>query len=61
MDCQNTNPVLKKVLNNNSRAFAFNNGGIIKLGEFINYMNSHKKISEILLLHSGIVVVLSNK
>ena len=61
MDCQNTNPVLKKVLNNNSRAFAFNNGGIIKSGEFINYMNSHKKISEILPLHSGIVVVLSNK
>ena len=32
-----TNPVLKKVLNNNSRAFAFNNGGITKSSEFINH------------------------
>ena len=35
---ENTNPVLKKVLNNNSRAFAFNNGGITKSGECVNYI-----------------------
>ena len=35
---KNTNLVLKKVLNNNSTAFAFNNGGITKSGEFASYM-----------------------
>ena len=53
---ENTNPVLKKVLNNNSRAFAFNNRGITKSGESVNYMKVPNIFIEAMKIHCNSVI-----
>ena len=48
---KNTNPALKKVLNNNSRVFAFNSGGTTKSGKFVNYIKVLNIFIKIMKIH----------
>ena len=52
---KNAHPVFQKVLNNN-RAFALNNRGITKSGEFVNHMEVPNSFIETMKIHWNSVI-----
>ena len=56
MYCQKTDPVLKRILNNDRRVFAFSNGGIANLREFLNNMKVPNIFTETMKIHCNSVI-----
>ena len=56
MYCQKTDPVLKRILNNDRRVFAFSNGGIANSRQFLNNMKVPNIFTETMKIYCNSVI-----